>query len=142
MTDTARAQYRVERWALWIHRQNDLSRGVTCSLLGALLGESMEAYRQGGDQQLSKPFACLIHGKGHPKPENQEDDAAEWEVQGIIDQMPRFLREIKKVLYTEFLMTGSQESKARRLKMPLLTYKSHMSRALLWVANHLSREHE
>lgn len=133
MTDELKAvRLRLEAWANWLRRQQQAAgqKGVG-SLLGALLGESMEAYRRGGIDQLHKPFACLI--RGSPRPESQDDDAAEWEVQNALDAMPRYMREIKRVLYIEFMSGGPQEVKAKRYKISLSTYRSHLRIGLTWV---------
>ena len=126
---------RLERWAQWLRQQQQV-RGYPESLLGALLGESMEGYRRGGLAQLYKAFACLIHGQGQ-HPDSQDDDAAEWEVQAGFDVMPKYMREIKRVLYAEFLSLATNETNARRLHLTVATYRSHLSAGLTWMDGYL-----
>lgn len=142
MIDIGRTIYRLEQWAQYIQRLNEES-SLSCTILGALLGESMEGYRLFGAKGLSKTkaFACLIRGKGAIPPESLEDVGAAREVGRIIDGMPRHLREIKRVLYTEFLLLGAPETKAMKISLKLETYKSHLANGVKYVGNRLSNDY-
>ena len=143
------AKNRMEAWARWLRRQAQESSQP--NLLGKLLGESMEGYRRGGIKQLSseKAFACLIRGSGY-KPDSQEDDDQEWEVQHALDSMPKYLREQKWVLYVEFLFGGTQETKLRTSKFWMgqdcpfeeapaqRTYKGLLQQGLIWMDGRLN----
>ncbi|MEE8057202.1 MAG: hypothetical protein V3T17_05130 [Pseudomonadales bacterium] len=115
--------YRLREWAKWRVYDNLPNIGYpSMSVEGRLMTYGTASGKDKTSQRSHRP---------HPAAEQIED---------LLQEMRYYHAIEMKIISIEYLRSGTQEEKSRRMRMSASQYKTYLNLARAWLAGRLSKE--